>query len=573
MRLHKQKTLRSVLLLLLSVCTLQLAAQSDPTGKSAVTRTFAITNATVIPAPGQEITGATVVIKDGLIQAVGTNATVPGDAEVIDGTDLYIYAAFIDGMSNTGAKRPKPMERPRNLFTPDPPNDYAGITPENSITGQLDIGSSSIEGMRKAGFAISHSVPYGRMLPGSGSLLLLADAEHMDDMIIAKDVALFAQFLGAPGAYPNNYLGMMAKWRNLYRNAVQDKQHAEMYEENPSGLTRPTNDRVSRAFFPVIAKDKPVFFDADDMLDIRRAMRLQNDLGFNLVIGGVKQAWDMADEFKANNVSVFLSLDVPDKPKDAKGDDVTEEVKALEARRMEFYNLHVSQASALKAAGVTFGFSTKGSRANKVKDNVMVYIENGLSESDALAALTTNPASMLGISSTSGTVENGKMANLMVSTAPYFTKDSQIKMMFVDGMKYEYEVKKKKAKKDKGDETEEEEAPAADAGGAASAVVGSWSYSFTTPGGEQTGKMIIKSGDEGLSGVLTSDDGDPDNDMSDISFKDGNLNFSFSVDAGGQSIDIVVEGVVEGKTYTADASVAAFNINFELNATKDDNPQ
>ena len=571
MRLNKQNRLRSVLLLLLSVCTLHLSAQSDPTGKSAVTRTYAITNATVIQSPGQQMAGATVVIKDGLIKAVGTNATVPGDAEVIDGTNMYIYAAFIDGMSNTGAKRPKAMERPRNLFTPDPPNDFAGITPENSITSQLDIGSSSIESMRKAGFAISHSVPYGRMLPGSGSLLLLTNAEHMDDLIMAKDVSLFAQFLGAPGAYPNNYLGMMAKWRNLYRNAVQDKEHTEMYAENPSGITRPINDRVSQAFFPVIAKEKAVFFDVDEMLKIRRAMRLQNDLGFNLMVGGVEQAWELADEFKANNVAVFLSLDQPDKPKDSKDDDKSEEVKALEARRMEFYNKHVTQAKVLKDAGVSFGFSTKGTRASKVKDNVMVYIENGLSADDALAALTTAPASILGISAMTGTVESGKMANLIVSTAPFFTKDSQVKMMFVDGERFDYEVKEKKAKK-KDDAADDEEKSAAATSGS-DALAGTWSFSFTTPGGEQNGKMIIKKEEDGYSGILTSDDGSPDNDMDNISYRDGNLSFSFAVDAGGQSVEILVEGTVEGKNYNAEATVEAFNVSFELTATKDDNPQ
>jgi len=178
---------------------------------------------------------------------------------------------------------------------------------------------------------------------------------------------------------------------------------------------------------------------------------------------------------------------------------------------------------------------------------------------------------MLGISAITGTVENGKMANLIVSTAPYFTKDSQVKMMFVDGTRFDYEVKKKKTKKKSTEKATEEPKPTADAG-IYKAIVGTWSYNFTTPGGEQTGKMIIKNGEDGLSGVLTSTDGDPDNQMDDINYREGNLTFSFSVDAGGQSIEIIVEGTVEGKTYSAEASVAAFNITFDLTATKDDNP-
>jgi len=558
------RMLRLHLVLLLSFTVLQtsLLAQSDPTGTSAVTSTYAITNATVITMPGSEMKDATVVVKNGLIMGVGNNVSIPDDAEVIDGTGLYVYPAFIDGMSNTGAKRPESLPRPRNLFTPDPPNDYAGITPENSVISQIDIASSSITNMRKVGFAISHSVPYGRMLPGSGSLLLLNAATHMDDIILAKDVALYAQWVGAPGAYPGNILGIMAKWRTLYRNAENHKKHTELYAQNPAGLPRPVNDRVSLAFHPVIGKTKPVMFDVSSMLDVRRAMRLQNDLGFDLIVSGVKQAWDLVDELKATGTPIFLSLDLPDKPKDAKGDDVSDEVKALEARRMEFYNTYVEQAAVLQAAGIKFGFSIRGTSASKVKKNVMTLIENGLSESDALAALTTNPASMLGIDQVAGSIENGKMANLMVSTAPYFTKDSQIKMMFVDGTRHDYEVKEKKAKKDT-DTAEAEETPAT--GG--DVLVGTWSYELVTPGEPQGGKMIIKKEDGKYSGVLTSNDGSPDNDMNNINFRDGQLTFDFDIDAGGQSVTVVVEGSISGTEYDAEASVSVGGQNFELGFT------
>ncbi|MBO3697157.1 amidohydrolase family protein [Roseivirga sp. E12] len=560
--------LRLHLVLLLSFTVLQtsLFAQSDPTGTSAVTTTYAITNATVITKPGSEMKGATVVVKNGLIIGVGTNVSIPDDAEVIDASGLYVYPAFIDGMSNTGAKRPDNLPRPQNLFTPDPPNDYAGITPENSVLSQIDIKSSSITNMRKVGFAISHSVPYGRMLPGSGSLIVLNEATHMDEIVMAKDVALYAQWVGAPGAYPGNILGIMAKWRNLYRNAENHKNHTELYAQNPAGLPRPVNDRVSLAFHPVIGKSKPVMFDVSSMLDVRRAMRLQNDLGFNLMLSGVKQAWDLVDELKASGTPIFLSLDLPDEPKDSKSDDKSDEVKSLEARRMEFYKTHVGQAAALQAAGVKFGFSARGASASKIKKNVMTLIENGLSADDALAALTTNPASMLGIDQVTGSVESGKMANLMVSTAPYFTKDSQIKMMFVDGTKHVYDVKEKKAKKD--DSATEEEAPAA-AGG--DALVGTWIYELVTPGEPQGGKMIIKKEDGKYTGVLTSNDGTPDNDMNNINFRDGELTFDFDIDAGGQSVTVVVEGSISGTEFDAQASVSVGGQSFELGftATKD----
>lgn len=561
MKSLRKLCLHTVLLLSLSVITLSSWAQSDPTGESPVTRTYALTNATVITKPGTELKETTVIIKNGLIQSVGKNATIPADAQVIDASELYIYPAFIDGMSNTGAKRPENPERPQNLFTPDPPNFYAGITPENSVVEQLEVGNSGVGNLREAGFAISNVVPYGRMLPGSSALILLKDATHPDQMIMKRDVALFAQWVGAPGAYPGNILGMMAKWRNLYRNAEQDKRHAELYAQNPAGMSRPENDRVSQAFFPVISKQKPVMFNVDGVLDVRRAMRLKDDLGFPLMVAGVTQSWELIDELKATNTPIFLSLDVPDEPKAADKEDKSEEMKALEKRRVESYKIHVSQAAKLAESGVNFGFAVGNVRANNILKNIQVYVDNGLSAEAALAALTTNPASILGISQVTGTVETGKIANVLVTTAPLFTKESKVKMMFVDGDKFEYEVKENA--KAKGGDTA---APTA----SGDPIVGSWSYVMETPQGEQAGKMIIRRENGAYSGTLTSEDGSPDNAMNNVNFRDGELAFDFTVDAGGQSIEIVVVGSVTGKTYDAQASVAAFNVSIAFTATKDD---
>ncbi|MEC7755571.1 MULTISPECIES: amidohydrolase family protein [Roseivirga] len=563
MKSLRKLCLHAVLLLSMSVIALSSRAQSDPTGESAVTRTYALTNATVITKPGTELKETTVVIKDGLIVRVGKNVPIPAEAQVIDASKLYVYAAFIDGMSNTGAKRPENPERPQNLFTPDPPNEYAGITPENSVIAQLDVTNSSIGSLREAGFAISHAVPYGRMLPGSTALILLNDAEHPDEIILKKDVALFAQWIGAPGAYPGNILGMMAKWRNLYRNAEQDKKHFELYAENPAGLPRPENDRVSQAFFPVIAKQKPVMFNVDGVLDARRAMRLQKDLGFPLMVAGVEQAWELTNEIKSSNTPLFLSLDVPDEPKDAKEDDKSAEMKALEARRMEFYKIHVSQAAKLSEAGIPFGFSVGNVRANAVLKNVRTYIENGLSEDAALAALTTNPASIFGISNIAGTVEQGKLANLLVSTAPIFSKDAQVKLMFVDGDKFEYETKESKGN---GRNTNNNAATSNDP------LAGSWSYTLETPQGDQGGKMVISRENGAYSGYLTSDDGSPDNTMNNISYRNNELAFDFTIDAGGQSVEIVVVGTINGKTYDATATVSFGGQDFSMNltATKDE---
>ena len=554
----RKSLFRLLLVLPLLGLTMSLQAQSDPTGESAATRTYAIQNATIIQAPGKMMEEGTVVITDGLITAVGKNVTIPNNAEIIDGTEMFVYPGFIDGMANTGANRPDSPERPDNLFTPDPPNFYAGITPEHHVIEQIDIEENSIETMRKAGFTISHTVPYGRMLPGSGALVLLRNADHPDEMILSEDVSLFSQFSGAPGAYPGNTLGIMAKFRNLYRNAEYSKKHSEMYASNSKGMTRPIRDRVSEAFYPVIAKSKPIFYNASDILEARRAMRLQKELGFNLVLGNLQEGWELADEVKNSNTKVFMSLELPKEPKDSKDEDKTEETKKLEERRMEFYNKFLTQYAEMKNAGVKFGFSTFDIRGNQVKDNLLKIIENGLSEEDALAALTINSAELLGIDDIAGTIDEGKIGNLVISEGSYFDKDSQLKYVFVDGDKYEFDTKEKSASSGTGTAANAE------------AIIGSWSYEFTTPQGTQTGKFIFKNESDMLTGVMTSNDGTPDVDLQNVSFLNGDLSFDFSIDAGGQSIDIVVVGTVDGTNYDAEASVAAFSMSFPIQATKDE---
>ncbi|MCG8373516.1 MAG: amidohydrolase family protein [Balneolales bacterium] len=555
MKLLRKSFFRLSLLLSFASFTYNAHAQSDPTGNSPATNTYAITNATIVQAPGKQIEGGTLIISNGLITAVGTNINIPANAEVIDGTDMYVYPGFIDGMSNTGAARPDAMERPEDLFTPDPPNDYAGITPEMSVKFQLDIEENSINNMRKLGFTISHTVPHGRMLPGSGSLILLKDGEHADDLIMEENVSMYTQFQGAPGAYPGNTLGIMAKWRNLYRNADLAKQHTEMYASNPAGLPRPTQDRVLQAFYPVVDRSQPVFYNANSILEAQRAMRLQSELGFNLALGNLEEGWEMVGDLSGSGVTVFLSLNIPEEPEVKEDGDKTEEVAALEQRRLDFYNKQMSQFSAMDAEGIKFGFSTMGATASKIKSNLVSIVEHGLDSVQALAALTIDAAELLGIDAVTGTLDEGKIGNAVVTTGPYFHKDSGVKYVFVDGDKYEYEIRESG-----GGEVSEEEA---------AGIVGTWVYTSSSPRGEQTGTMVFTRQAGELTGILTSDSGQPDRILNNISFRDGTLTFDYAFEAGGQGVEIVVTGEIDGDEFEGETSISAFNISFPIVATKE----
>lgn len=554
MKLLQRNVLKLALLLPILLISTTVSAQSDYTGETYPTRTFAITNATVIQSPGQVVDSATVVISNGLISAVGVDVSIPNDAEVIDGGELFVYPGFIDGMSNTGAARPDQMERPDDLFTPDPPNDYAGITPEESVVQQLDVTENSIETMRRLGFTISHTVPHGRMLPGSGALILLTDGDSSYDLLLRQDVSMFTQFSGAPGAYPGNTLGMMAKWRNLFTQAGYNLEHEVLYASNPDGIQRPSQDQALQAFYPVIDKTKPVFYHTKNMLEARRAMKLKEELDFNLVLSDLEEGWFLIDDLQGSDVEILMSLNLPDEPELSEEEEKTDEMVRLEERRQEAYQRFLSQYTEFNEAGIRYAFSTMGTTSGNVKENLEKLVASGLSEDVALAALTTDAAELLGISGIAGTLDAGKIGNAVVTTAPYFQEDSKVKYVFVDGEKYEFDTTES-ASSEISEEAEE-------------MLMGSWNYTINSPQGEMTGQWIFTEEDGMLTGVMTSNQGGPDTNMNNLSFLGGSLSFDFDFDAGGQSVEIIVTGDLEDGQFNGEAVVDAFNMSIPISATK-----
>ena len=358
----------------------------------------------------------------------------------------------------------------------------------------------------------------------------------------------------------------MAKYRDLYRKASQARSYESKYNANPNGMARPDTDATIEALYPVVSKQMPVAFKAEGIKDIMRVAALQRDLRFQLMIGEVKQGWDAIPTIKSIGAPVFLSLDLPEwKEEEKKEDDDEEEEKelsneekekmALEKRQREMIVNYYTQAGQFKSNGISFGFSTMGVKSKDFRSNLLKVMENGLSEDQALAALTTEPASILGLSSQMGTIEAGKMANLVISDTAYFSKDANVRYVFVDGMKYEYEAKKKKKKKAAGDGEE-----AIDA-------TGEWSYTTETPQGNGSGVITINGTPGDYSGSITVSFNGSTNDIQDISVEGSNVSFSFKLNMG-EDITVDISMDVDGDTFEGTLSVAAFG-SFPMEGSRD----
>lgn len=557
-----------------------------------VTRTFAIENARIVQAPGRTIERGTVVVRDGLIEAVGAGVEVPFDAERIAGDSLIVYAGFIDGLSHAGFLKPAEESSEGGRGTPpdvenpgDPPHDVAGIQPERHASEMIQPDAQSIEALREVGFTAAHVAAYGGLLPGSGAVVLLT-GDDVNAMVFEEDASLVAQFEGGRRVYPATPMGIMAKFRDLYREAVRRRRGEALYAQNPVGMARPSYDPVYAAFFPVIGGEKPVFFYTEGALEARRALTLHRDLGFPLVLAGLDEAFALVGALEEAGAPLLLTLDLPEADSAAATDstfissgapladdslsaaptreravtpeapgsffvrdyrtrsyqDVEGEEENLKARQEEARRRYYATAAELHQAGLRFGFTTWGAEPGDVRENLRTMIEHGLPEEAALAALTTNAADVLGLTDRLGTVEEGKIANLVVTTSPYFDEESQVRYVFVDGQKFEIEPEEEQTSGGEGEVN-----PA-----------GTWSYTVAAPEGDVSGTITLSGSPDDLSGTLTSEVLSNEAELQSVNLDGDTLTFSFNAEEYGR-VDASVtldgdrfEGTldVSGETYT-----------------------
>lgn len=545
----------------------QFGQQQEPRELAPVSRTYAITNATITQGPGRKVTQATLVIKNGLISAVGKGVSIPPDAIIIKGDSLNVYAGFIDGLSRVGVAKPKEeanRERPKDPGNPTP--EYAGITPEKDVRTVLNPQEKSIDEIRALGFTTAQVVPYGNMLPGSAAVILLS-GKTVDAMVLQGKTAIFSELQGAQRAYPSTVIAVMAKFRELYKQAQQSKNYEGLYASNRSGLNRPASDRILEAFYPVIDKRIPVVFEADKYLETQRIMNLQNDLGFLLVLADVKEGWEAISKIKSTNTKVFLSLDLPEDKKDDKKDSKDkkpepkqqettlspQEKEALEKRKEEFLALYTGQAAAFQKAGVTFGFSTLSAKASDVRANLRRMIKAGLTEDQALAALTTNGAQLLGLSDRLGTLDNGKIANVVITDKPYFHEKSNVRYVFVDGVMYKYDPK---------------DAPKADAG--KFDIVGTWTVTTNTPDGKTEETLTIKKEGKDFTGSVSGGKLTEAAPLDLIELNGSSLKYNYTVQMGGQSYKVDVQATVDATSFKGTAQVGTTG-SFAVEAKKEPN--
>jgi imidazolonepropionase-like amidohydrolase len=433
---HSTRVFVSLILFLIAVMALVAASPPGDVGP-----TYAIRNCKIVPVAGPVIEKGTIVIRDGLIESVGPvdKIKIPEDAEIVEADGLVAYPGLISALSNLFLETPaRPegqaftSEEPPQPQAQQPQEDRFPPGPGLLVLDQLKPKRAGVESFHKAGFTTVLAAPARGIFEGQ-SVLLNLNGEPLQPMVLRNGVALHINFTTERGSYPSSLMGTIAHIRQSFIDADYYAARQAQYEKGPAGLKRPEYDPRLEALVPFIRDRKPVVFQCNNVEDIKRALKIAGEFKLNAFLAGANEAWRAADVLKKSPVPLLIALDFrpPATSKYA--------AQGEELRKKAEAEIYPANAASLAKEGIAFAL-VSGSNADgaAVLRNVRTAIKSGLSPDAALRALTIQPARYMGLDRTLGTLEPGKIANVVLVKGEFFDDNAQVAKVFVDGVQFKY---------------------------------------------------------------------------------------------------------------------------------------
>lgn len=536
MRQHQRPphTATLIVLLLLAAQALPAAAQ-----RSAID-TYAITNARIVTVSGAVIERGTIIIRNGLINSISaTTAPPPADARIIDGTGLTVYPGLLDAYTNLGMPQPSPTpsrgaggsgggSNQQSLAQAvSAPNSTQppGLQPELLAVDLLQPNATQIEASRSAGITTALTAPREGILMGQSALINLA-GEQAQRMIVRAPVALHVGFTPLrTGGYPGSLMGVFSALRQMFLDTQRYREAQAIYEKNPRGLRRPEQDKSLAALIPVLAREMPVVMQANTEREILRALDLAQEFKLRLIIAGGSESWKVAERLREQDVPVLLSLNFPKRTTAQIADADPEPLRTLRERVDA-----PKTAARLSAARVRFAFQS-GSMTEMAGyiQNAAKTVENGLARDEALRALTLRPAEILGVADRLGTLETGKIANLLITRGDIFDRNTRITHVFIDGRPVELKPA----------------TATAAATGAGALASGTWTLNVNLGEGETVVTLMLQQEGEQLRGAMQGALGSGQIASGSIG-QNGDLRFTVPVNIGGLTTEATFTGTLNG---------------------------
>ena len=376
-----------------------LAQEAPPNGPRRIDPGWhALTGVTAHVRPGETLANATVVIQGGRIVSVSTEAP-PTGARVWDTKGQHVYAGLIDASVPVEA----PAVERRHWNTK--------VTPRR-IARRID--ADTAEALRKLGFTAAVATPKAGIFRGRASLVSLAP-EDADRSVPRPTV---------------------------YRESVYQALALERFGRGAQGY--PTSQMgaiavIRQGLYDGLAKGETLAFNTTDELEVLRCAKIAREFSRKAIVLGSGLEFRRLHAIAKDGLAIVVPLDFPRAPTvDSVGG-----ADAVDLRTMMTWEQAPTNPRRLKAAGITVALTTaRPKRRAQFRRSLRTAIQHGLSRESALAMLTTNPAAILGVADQMGTIEAGRIANLVVTDGGLFERDSKIRAVWIDGRHFVAEAPK-----------------------------------------------------------------------------------------------------------------------------------
>jgi imidazolonepropionase-like amidohydrolase len=390
--------------------------------------TYAIRNARIVTVSGADIESGTIVVSGGRITAVGATVSVPTGAKEIDARGLTVYPGMIDigtnmGLVEVGQGAPGTVDL----------QELGDMNPNIAAIWSINPHSSHFAVARVDGVTSVLSMPAGGLISGQAAFINLAGSSPLE-MSVVPEVALVIQFprVGAGGGGGGFFQAQQAvtpeaitqrdrrveEMRRILRDAEAYGRAQDAYRKDPKTVLRPVTDLKLAALLPYARGERPVIFRAERERDIRGAIRFAEEMKLKPIILGASEGWKMAAFLKEHNVPVII-----------------DSVLNLPLREDDAYDSLYENAATLQAAGVRFSISTgdSGAQVRDLPYQAGMAAAFGLSKAEALKSVTLYPAQIMGVADRMGSIEQGKVANLVITDGDLLEARTNVKYVFING--------------------------------------------------------------------------------------------------------------------------------------------
>lgn len=391
-----------------------------------------ISNATIHVGNGQVIEKGSIVITDGKITAVGANITAPSGATNVDAQGKHVYPGLILPATNLGLVDINSVRATSDV------RELGELNPNIRSIVAYNTDSKVINTLRSSGILLANIVPEGGLISGSSSVVQL-DAWNWEDAAYKTDAgihftmpALIARPRGF-GGFGSPPGGPNAPQVDVVKQGLEQVDRIKsFFKEAQAYSATNTHDETNLKFTAVkglFDKSKKLYVHANTVKQMLIALDFVKEFGFDVVIVGGSDSWQIADLLKQNNV--FVILNQPHALPTLQDDDVDQPYRT---------------PAMLQKAGVTFAINDEDgqTRGRNLSYNAGTASAYGLTKEQALQAITLNAAKVLGIADRTGSIEVGKDANIIISTGDILDmRTSSVTDAFIQGRKIDLNDKQK----------------------------------------------------------------------------------------------------------------------------------